>query len=365
MKEYLSFDDILIEPMFSTIKSRKDVNTNSFGLKVPVISSNMDTVTGPDMCSAMADAGGVGCLHRFSSIEDNIKMYRKALLTSNQLIKQDDDSETWGCKKPWVSIGLGSTEFERAKALYNEGADTFVIDVAHGASMEVVNQFVELCKLVGENENKIIVGNFATAQSIKDFIYHAGFEPDAVKVGIGGGSACLTRVVTGCGAPTLGSILDCANVSIPIIADGGIRNSGDFAKAIAAGASAVMVGRLFAGCDESPGEVVSLPQFNSATAAMMFESEIKHFKKYRGSASAESYAVQNKISEWRTAEGDSYLIPHTGPVKGVMQQLEAGLRSAMSYVGTDNIADFQLFSQFIRITNSGAKENGAHGKNNS
>lgn len=334
MKESLSFDDVLLTPKFSNVVSRKDVKisttvANSF-LPLPIISSNMDTVTNEVMAKAMSQNGGVGCLHRFQSIEDNIRQYI--------------NSQSY----PWVSIGLGDAELERAQALYSVGANVFVLDVAHGASMEVVKQTKKL-KYNLHPSARIIVGNFANAKSIEDFNFHLGETVNAYKSGVGGGSACLTRVVTGCGNSTFGSILDCASLGLDIIADGGIRNSGDFAKAIAAGAKAVMLGGMLAGTDEAPGEIVIT---NGA------------WKKYRGSASLESYEVQGKVAHHRTAEGESFLVPYTGPVANVLQSLEAGLRSSMSYVGAETILEFQQLAEFIRITGGGLKESSAHGKKN-
>lgn len=351
-----SFDDVLLVPKFSTVRSRKDVNTvttvgnESFGLGV--ISSNMDTVTGPDMAKAMINYGAGACLHRFCSIEDNVKMFNDSFV---------------GPARPWVSIGLGEKEFERAEALIAAGATTILIDVAHGAHIGVVEQLDRLRDKYKNNIN-IIVGNFATKQSILDFIYHAEYDADAYKVGIGGGSSCLTRVVTGVGVPTFSSIVDCARSGVSIIADGGIRNSGDFAKALAAGADAVMLGRMLAGTTESPGDVTD----KDGNLAGLYENiyyATPHtgrslFKKYRGSASAESYEVQGKTAEWRAAEGDSFLIPYVGPVSNVLQTLEGGLRSAMSYVNATNLEEFRRNVEFIDITANALRENGSHGKDN-
>lgn len=338
MKLDLCFDDVLIAPQFSYVKSRKDVDVSEEFcgdlLNLPIISSNMDTVTGVKMVHAMREYGAQAALHRFQSIEENVKQFREC----------SDDFF-----KPIVSIGIGKKELERAEALSSIGADKFLIDVAHGASMHVVEQVWELYELLKNNE-KVIVGNFASARTIRDFNHHLSGKVDAYKVGIGGGSACLTRVVTGCGGNTFGSVLDCASLGFPIIADGGIRNSGDIAKALGAGATTVMIGRLFAGCDESPGELIAT-----------YKGEMK---KYRGSASTESYEVQGKVASHRSYEGDSYLIPYTGPVRDVLQQFEGGLRSALSYVGANNLREFREDIEFVQITGQGAKENGAHGKNN-
>lgn len=338
MNNPLSFDDVLIIPQFSNIISRKDVTVTSSFLGediFPVISSNMDTVTEWPMARAMAEYGARGCLHRFQSIQDNLEPFRQT------------------GKPQYVSIGLGDGELERGAALFQAGATHFIIDVAHGANIEVVRQAKALRQIIKSNA-MLVVGNFATAKSIEDFLYasnsvphqHSPVQVDAVKLGIGSGAACTTRLVTGCGLPTLASILDVRQhyPSLKIIADGGIKTSGDLAKAFAAGANAVMIGKLLAGADEAPG------------------TEYLGAKKYRGSASEESYAKQNKLSEWRTAEGAAYFVPATGPVKNTLQTLEAGLRSAMSYAGASTLEEFQQKARLTQITNLGLKESGAHGK---
>lgn len=346
------FDDVLLLPKFSYVKSRKDVSIRGgyLNLDLPIISSNMDTVTESKMAHAMKNAGGVGCLHRFCSIEDNVKMFLNSPA------------------KTWVSVGLGKEELERAEALAYVGASTLVIDVAHGASQEVVNQYIEVVHNIPTVD--VIVGNFATGESIDLFFNKVSYwkKPKAYKVGIGGGSACLTRVVTGCGVPTLESVIDCAATGETIIADGGIRNSGDFAKAMAAGASAVMMGRLLAGCEESPGDIYChsgnevARKVNDWFVDAAGRGVNTIYKKYRGSASLESYQVQGKVATHRTAEGDSYLIPYTGTVKETLQPFEAGLRSALAYVGANNLKEFKELAEFITISNNGVKENGAHGK---
>lgn len=349
----LSFDDVLIVPQFSTIKSRKDVDLSQYfcgvELNLPIISSNMDTVTSVKMADAMRDAGAIGALHRFMSIEDNVKTFLET--SSRQTI---------------VSVGLGKQEIERAEALiYGAGANTILIDVAHGASMEVVNQVKQLREFLGDNFH-LIVGNFATAQSIRDFNHHLGKAGDRVqayKVGIGGGSACLTRVVTGCGVPTLASVIDCASVGVPIIADGGMRTSGDIAKALAAGASTVMLGGMLAGTDESPGILVDRHKTPVKYENFNTDPSVPKFKKYRGSASTESYEVQGKVAQHRSYEGDSFLVPYKGPVSNVLQQIEGGLRSALSYVGASNLEEFKEYAELIQVTSAGVKENGSHGRN--
>lgn len=334
MKKYLSLDDVLILPQFSTVKSRKDVETSTsiagHTLKLPLISSNMDSVTNSKLAHATKEVGATSCLHRFQSVDSMVKEYL------------DSPSSTW------VSIGLGELELQRAEALVNAGASVIVLDVAQGASMEVVNQTRKLREQY-KNNVAIIVGNFATQTSIKDFIHYLGSSSiDAFKVFIGNGSGCLTSKVTGVGAPTFTTLQDCVQTGYPIIADGSISNSGKFAKAIALGAKACMAGKLFAGTTESPGEIVDV-------------NGIK-YKHYRGSASLESYVVQGKVADHRTAEGGAYLVPHTGSVKDTVQPFDAGLRSAMSYVGAHNNKEFVEQAEFIEITSQGFIETGLHGK---
>ena len=333
LMEALSFDDVLIQPTFSTIESRKEIKTNvalsnTLELDVPILSANMDTVTGPKMAKAMSDAGGVGCLHRFSDIEQNAKDFIK--------------SPT----KTFVSIGVGEKEYERALYLHEHGARNFIIDVAHGAALHVVKQYDALRSAFGRNVY-IMVGNFATAKSINVFcdLTKSKIKPDSFKIGIGSGSLCTTRIVTGCGLPTLASILDCRTTGRTLIADGGIKNSGDIVKALAAGASAVMIGGLLSGTDETPGETVD-----------------GGYKVYRGSASEESYKAQNKQASHRTPEGERTLVKSKGSARDVVNNLVAGLKSGMSYVNASNLSELKEKAKFYKITNSGARESHAHGK---
>lgn len=336
MIEALSFDDVLIIPEYSTIRSRKDVSISTFmngiSLDVPIISSNMDTITESQMANAMDMLGAGACLHRFNTINENKLMYKNSP------------------KKTMVSVGVGAEEFDRAMALFESGAQTFVIDVAHGAAEHVVKQYDNLRAIVKENA-AIIVGNFATGISIRDFNHQVKSRtpPNAYKIGIGGGSLCTTRVVTGCGLPTFQSILDCRQYAENIIADGGIRNSGDLVKALAAGAKAVMVGSLLSGTEETPGLILE-------------EANNEMYKKYRGSASLESYWTQNKIADHRVAEGEATYVPYKGPVKHVVLNLIGGLRSGMSYVGATNLTELREIAKFVRVTDSGKQESRAHAK---
>jgi IMP dehydrogenase len=334
MKKAITFDDILIVPQFSDIKSRKDVDliTEVFGMKLtlPIISANMDTISGSEMAKAMSEYGAVACLHRFWSIEDNVKAFLESP------------------SRTMCSVGIGPEELKRAKALRNAGCYRFIVDVAHGAQQIVVDQVIALREELGTSPI-IIVGNFATAHSILEFKRRLdNNKVDGWKLAIGGGSMCLTRTQTGCGIPTLATMIDCINVDEPVILDGGLRTPGDIAKAIAAGADLVMIGNMLAGTTETPGD--------------LSVSEGKFTKSYRGSASLESYAAQGKAAAWRTHEGESTTVPHKGPVKNVLQDIEGGLRSACTYVGAKNLNELAWKAEFVEITASGVIEGRAHGK---
>jgi IMP dehydrogenase len=339
MNKLFTFDDVLIKPRFSTIASRRDVDlTYSIGnssFALPVISANMDTITGADMARVMAKAGGVACLHRFASTEENVKMFHGTVVKGI---------------KPMVSVGLGKPELERAEALVNAGAEVVVIDVAHGAQMGVVEQVRDIKTLLG-GKVQIVVGNVATAECIRAVNYHLGFAAavDYFKVGIGPGSACTTRTQTGVGIPQLSAIIDCVSTGCHIIADGGMKKPGDVAKALGAGAKMVMLGGMLSGTEETPGEVHT-------------SEDGKKFKKYRGSASKESYEAQGKIGTHRTAEGESFLVPFKGSVWDVLLDIEGGVRSAMTYVDARTLQEFKENCEFVHITPTTVGENGAHGK---
>jgi IMP dehydrogenase len=333
MQKLMTFDDVLISPCFSTVGSRKEVDLScrlgqNLGFKLPIISSNMDTVTGARMAHSMSKFSGFALLHRFFTIEENVAEFRRC------------PQESTG-----VSIGVGEKEFERAAALYEAGARVFCLDVAHAAQMVVVDQSRNIRQKFGSNVH-IMVGTFANSRSINDWLHHGG-EADSIHIGVGPGSACSTRIKTGVGIPQLSAIQDCVRSGLPVISNGGCRNPGDIAKAIAAGAKAVILGGMLAATEEAPGDVETTPK--------------GQFKKYRGSASLESYAVQNKLADYRTAEGESMLLPYKGSVERVLQDVEGGLRSAFTYVGARNMDEFQRRAELVQITPSAMLENGPHG----
>ncbi len=346
-----TFDDVLIKPNFSTIKSRKDVDISTklgpLTLAIPIISANMDTVTGPHMAAAMSDAGGLGCLHRFWDIKTQSKEVRNLLGQS--------------CHNISCSVGVGELELERAIKMIDLGVKVITIDVAHGAQQQVVDQYKAIKNY--KPDVFLIVGNFATKDSILEFVSRCGFtymkdfnNEAAIKVGIGPGSACTTRIKTGVGVPQLSAIMDCVQSGATIIADGGMKTSGDVAKALAIGAKCVMLGGMLAGTDESPGKSIYAP-------AETGDRDLQCIgKQYRGSASKESYEVQGKEASHRTAEGESFIVPYKGPVASVLQDIEGGLRSALTYVGASNLEEFVEKSTLVIVSNSSKLENGAHGK---
>jgi IMP dehydrogenase len=327
----LGFDDVLIEPVFSNVRSRKDVNlaTEFLGQKVslPVINSNMDTVASPALCWALAEYGTIGSLHRFWSIEENIEAYKNSQYLGH---------------KPIVSIGIGEKEIERAARLVDIGAEILMLDVAHAANIAVVETYATLLRMYPNA--KFIVGDFGNVDEFREFRRQTAMflndvhypVPDAIKVGIGIGSVCRTRNVTGVGNTALSCLLEFASIAeeyeMQLILDGGIKEIGDIAKALIAGADMVMSGSLFAGTDEAAGNFVT--------------NTVGKYKEYRGSASHESYVVQDKVASWRAAEGTSILVPYKGPVKNVLDTINGGLRSSCSYVNAFNLDELKANGKF-------------------
>jgi IMP dehydrogenase len=339
IKTAYTFDDVLIVPKFSSINSRSWVDlSTTIGrytkLSLPVISANMDTITGHNMCIAMHQAGGIGCLHRFMSIEENC-------IIAESLLKQNIHF--------WASIGIDKNSKDRHDELKKLGVNTFVIDVAHAAQQQVVDFLIDTAS---ENpEIDYIVGNFIDIMEFNralasDYYINNSFNhpnlyyPNnimAYKIGIGPGSVCETRTVTGCGYPQLSAIMNNEPDSHPLIADGGCKTSGDIAKALAAGARAVMIGGMLAG---------------SSACERPYE--------FRGSASLSSYKDQHKEASHRAPEGSSHTISSIVETQSILQQINGGLRSAFSYCGAQNLEEFQQNAEFVLVTANGVKENGTH-----
>ena len=471
IREALTFDDVLLEPAASRVLP-SDADTHSrlsrsIELGIPLVSAAMDTVTEASMAIAMAQAGGIGTIHKNMTADAQADEVRKVkrfeagmvvnpvtiypdqtleealviktemgisgipvvardggrlvgiitnrdvrfatdpgqsieeLMTSENLVTVgegvsmeearrllhqhriekllvvDDEHHCIGlitvrdiekarrypqaCKddqgrlRVAAATGIGEDGLDRAGALIEAGADVIVIDTAHGHSAGVITQVGSVRRL--SNQIQIIAGNIATAEAAEALI-EAGV--DAVKVGIGPGSICTTRVVAGIGVPQFTAIRDVAavvhNAGVPVIADGGVRYSGDFAKAVAAGADCVMIGSLLAGTDESPGEV------------FLFEG--RSYKEYRGMGSlaamargsADRYFQQELASPTqRVPEGVEGRVPYKGPVAGVLYQLVGGLRAAMGYTSNIDLAAMRDNCRFVRVTGFGNMESHVHG----
>ncbi len=472
MKKALTFDDVLLVPKKSPVKSRKDVDTSTFltpkiKMKIPLISANMDTVTESRMAIALARAGGIGIIHRFMTPEkqakevEKVKRYEcvvienpyschpkttirevknlmkeknvngilvvdknnkllgivtnrdiifedklnkkvsdimtkyedlvlsspeitmkeareifrkekveklplvdkkgklKGLITSKDIEKinefPDATKDKKGRLRVGAAIGVKVDVLERTDALINVGCDVIVVDIAHGHS----DLCIDTIKTVKENFDgvEVIAGNVATAKGTKDLI-KAG--ADGVKVGVGPGSTCITRIVTGSGVPQLTAVMESAKIAkdyeIPIIADGGLRTSGDITKALAAGASSLMTGFFFAGTKETPGKEII--------------KNGRKYKIYRGSASLGSNLTTKQrrdAKKWRNIdifniipEGVEACVPYKGGVFEVISKLMGGLRSGMSYCGAMNIKEMQKNAEFIMMTGSGLKESYSH-----
>ena len=335
MKQTYSFDDVLLEPKFSDINSRWSIEPgndldDNIHLKLPVISSPMDTITEGAMASAMASAGGLGIIHRYNSIEE------QASIVSNCL-------SSYCHMTPAAAVGVTGDYEERACALYDAGTKVICIDVAHGHHSLVKNAVTTLRNVFGDGVH-LMVGNVATLDAFNAL---ASWGADSIRVGIGGGSICSTRLVSGHGIPTFQSILDCSQTTydVKIIADGGIKTTGDMVKAYAAGADFVMVGSMLAGTKETPGEV-------------FVGNSGKKYKVYRGMASA---AAQNA---WRgsssTPEGVSTTVPYRGGVKGLLENISGGIRSGLSYSGARSLAELRSKSSFVLQTSSGQVESNTH-----
>ena len=343
IKESLTFDDVLLLPRYSDVlPSETDISlklTKKISLKVPFLSSAMDTVTESDMAIALANAGGIGIIHRNLNIKSQTK----------ELVRVKKKKLNVG-----AAIGTNIEDLERAKSLIDNGCDLIVIDTAHGHSKKVLDTLTKLKKI--NFKVPICVGNIATGEAAKK-LYNSG--ADIIKVGIGPGSICTTRMVAGIGVPQISAIMDVKkelkNKNIKIISDGGIKFSGDIAKALAAGADAIMMGSIFAGTQESPGK--------------KFKLKGKIYKIYRGmgsigamsSGSANRYFQKNfKDKSKFVPEGVEGRVEFKGKVSEIIYQLKGGLRSSMGYIGARNLSQISKNAKFIKITKAGFYESMVH-----
>jgi len=330
VKEALSFDDVLLVPQYSEIESRSKVSTRSDldsdnTYRLPVISSPMDTVTEVEMAKAMAKAGGLGVIHRYNTID-----------------KQKDIFVA--CEgNPAVAIGATGDFMERATYLFNHGAKIFCVDTAHGHHSAMRRCLSALRERFDEDIH-IMAGNVATREAFDDL---ASWGANSIRVGIGSGAICSTRLVAGSGMPVFQSIIECAKSTsnAALIADGGVRTTGDMVKALAAGADFVMIGSMLAGTKESPGEIFT-------------GNDGKKYKVYRGMASKAAQV------DWRgsssTPEGISTTIPYKGKVSHVLADIQGGINSGLSYSGCATIQELRNKCEFIRQTPAGQHESYTH-----
>ena len=334
-----SFDDVLIVPKYNKIVSRRDVNfqtqvTKNYKIDIPILAANMDTVCESEMAIALGLLGGLGVIHRFLSIEEQaqevVKVKKHKLLCA-------------------AALGIKDYE-ERLPALIEAGVDIIVLDVANGHSKRAGKTLDYIKSKYPQID--VMVGNVATKDAAEYFISK---KADAIKIGIGPGSMCTTRIMAGAGVPQLTAIMDVYEASqgrVPLCADGGLKYSGDIVKAIGAGADCIMSGSFFAGTTESPGEIITIDN--------------KKFKEYRGMASLLATVKKmnldgSKIDEVVHVEGEMTKIPHKGSIVPIVNTLLGGLASGMTYIGAKDIESLKGKADFIEISSAGYHESQAHG----
>ncbi|GEP25244.1 IMP dehydrogenase [Lentilactobacillus diolivorans] len=359
-KKGYTFDDVLLIPAASNVLPN-DVDlsvqlADNLKLNVPFLSAGMDTVTESKMAIALAKLGGLGVIHKNLSIEAQagevakVKAVKKTDAAPKAAI--DDQNRLLVA----AAVGVSSDTFDRASALLKAGADAIVIDTAHGHSAGVLRKIAQIRDHYPDTT--LIAGNVATAAGT-EALFQAGV--DVVKVGIGPGSICTTRVVAGVGVPQLTAVYDAASVARkwgkPIIADGGIQYSGDIAKALAAGGTAVMLGSVLAGTEEAPGDV--------------YEQNGKKYKSYRGMGSVAAMSQQHGSSDRYfqggvneanklVPEGIEGEVEYKGSINDIVFQMVGGLRSGMGYTGSATIKDMNDNAQFVEISNAGLRESHPH-----
>ncbi len=329
-KRAFTFDDILLIPTYNHYESRRMVDismtdkTGKLKLGLPVFTSNMDTVTESGMANFIGGKGGMGVLHRFMTIDRNIEEFKAS-------------------KHPvMVSVGCAEADLERAEALRDAGAAYFCVDVAHAHAKYIGKTLKQLREILPDQ--CIMAGNVATYAGAD---YLAACGADLIKVGIGGGSVCSTRIKTGFGVPTLSSIQECARVGRSIIADGGIRTPGDVVKALAFGADFVMLGGMFSGTRPTPGPVIT--------------KDGRKMKEYRGMASREAQEdFMGSMADWKTSEGVSTYVPYREDEDAIVADMVGGLRSGLTYGGANTIRELQRKLDYVEITQAGRHESLPH-----
>lgn len=357
--EGLTFDDVLLVPQFSKVvplqTSLKTNLTKNIVLNIPVVASPMDTICESEMAIEISRLGGIGIIHKNLSIEQQAKEVR---LVKEASYEEYENASLGKDKRLLVgaSVSIGSDFKDRSKALFEAGIDVIVIDSAHGHSKNIL----EAIKFAKENFHglDIIAGNIATREAAISLI-DAGV--DAIRVGIGPGSICTTRVIAGVGVPQITAIMDvyeaCAYTDVKIIADGGIKTSGDACKAIGAGASSIMLGSMLSGTKETPGDIIEIDDVLYKSYVGM--GSLVAMKR----GSSERYFQNAKDQSKLVPEGIESLVKYKGEVKDVIFQICGGLRSGLGYNGAKNILELSQKAKFIKISNAGLKESHPHSLN--
>jgi IMP dehydrogenase len=334
-----SFNDVLIVPKYNKIASRREVNfqtqvTKNYSIDIPIIAANMDTICESEMAIAIGKMGGLGVIHRFLSINEQVKEIKK--VQKHKLITA-------------AAVGVKDIE-ERVEALVKAGVNILVLDVAHGHSKRAGKTLDYIKEHYPQVD--VMVGNIATKDAAEYFISK---KADAIKVGIGPGAMCTTRIMTGAGIPQITAIMDVYEASqnrVPICADGGIKCPGDVVKAIGAGANTIMMGSLLAGTKESPGKIIT--------------KDRKKFKEHRGMASYLATIKKLKMDGKKVdkdvhVEGEMMLAPYQGPIAPIINKFLGGLASGMTYTGSKMIDNLRGKADFIEISPAGYNESIAHG----
>ena len=375
MKKCYTYDDINIIPKYSDIEHRDKINistrfTKKTLLDIPIVSSPMDTITGYDMANEMLEWGGVGVIHRFLTIEKQSRQMKRLKYQFDSYFSQDekdwnkeyeeskdddhkeiildimDGNDRWSKRPLCAAIGVTGDYLERAQELIKNGCNVLLIDVAHGHHKLVGEAIEEIKTRLSAVE--VIAGSVATGEAC-EYLCEKG--ADAIRIGIGNGSLCETRIRTGVGIPQVTALLDCVAVAdsygCPTIADGGVRTISDVCKGLACGADSVMLGSLLSGTKESPGEIEKVGKWPNEQL----------YKKYRGSASLDS---KTSRGDRKNVEGNHKVIPYKGKVKRIITDIQDGIRSSFSYVGANNLSEFHSKVELIQVTRAGNIEGQPH-----
>tara|TARA_B110001454_G_scaffold154525_1_gene143806 strand:- start:2517 stop:3557 length:1041 start_codon:yes stop_codon:yes gene_type:complete len=344
MRRALTYNDVNIIPKYSDIEHRDKINistklTKKTLIDIPIVTSPMDTITEYNMALEMMQLGGVGIVHRFMSIDEQVEIISE--------LKQVREVNVEILKSTiCAAVGVTGDYIERAQELVSKGCNVIVIDVAHGHHKLVGEAIEEIKKIISEVE--VIAGSVATAEAC-EYLCEKG--ADSIRVGIGNGSLCETRIRTGVGIPQVTALLDCVAIAdtfgCPTIADGGIRNIGDVCKGLACGADTIMLGSLLSGTKESPGEIEKVGKWPNEQL----------YKKYRGSASLDS---KKSRGDTKNVEGNHKIISYKGKVKRIVNDIQDGIRSSFSYVGANDITEYHSKVELIEVTRAGNIEGKPH-----